>query len=832
MTEVIYKKENGGLVADAITVLEQPPREEVESVDEVKFFNQNPDSIGPPREQPRSYVGLEASSDMPLGGTYNLQLPTTQGGVGETLSNDGTGQLEWSSAGSGDVIYTGINPVPTSNQFAIYDVVEGKKIKDSGISAPAPASGVLGDVLTLTGPTTSVWSAPAAAGVSGLAPTTVGNLSKWDDITAGQISDTSLVAVDVVQNSVGVGVAGNLVEFGASPEQIVDSGTTTADFGDVSSASVPSVADRLALYSGVSGKEIKQSSAYTLDESVPNKIQFRSGGNTVMTPTSQFSNTFYGLDSGDATSGSLSNQSNTAIGSTSLTSNVGGSRNTSLGAGSLTTALGSNNTAVGAGSGTSLIGVAPVVSGSDNVLVGNSAGTNIVSGSSNTLVGAGCGTSLTLADSNNIIIGTANGSAGDNDKIIIGDAQTACEIKGIHGVTPPLASETVIIDTNGELGSTPTTSGTVTNPSGTGPANNIVVFGATPEEIADSTIELDPTASNMRWKNSIGTSLFSPINFPNNVFFGSGAGAGMDGVSFANAFQNCAFGVNALSAPVASQMQNNSAFGRSALADCTGRSNTAIGSLAMSNATTAVGNTALGGQSLFDLLTGFSNISIGVQSGSAYVGAESYNVLLGNTGVLGDSNTMRLGRTGFQPTNETFVEGVVGVQAGPTYNKVLINPADGQLGEDTPAYGEQYRQGNTANDTALTVGVWAGLNGIGRVNGGVNDFLQNVGYSMTYTGTPNIMAKVNVSVTWENDSFSNIKVQLGVFKNANALPEPNLRLRAHLDDGNDYPRNATLSGFVDLSNGDTLSVQCLNETDGDDILFWSTNFNISKMGLA
>ena len=156
-TEFVYKRTPRGLVLDPITVQVQPPTKVVHEVDEVKFLNQNPDSIGPPIEDPRSYVGLEASTQMPLGNTYTLQLPVAQGNAGEVLENDGTGQLEWKvGGGSGDVVYTGVNPVPTTRQFAVYDGVEGKKILDSGYTAPAAGSGVAGDVLTLTGPTPGI----------------------------------------------------------------------------------------------------------------------------------------------------------------------------------------------------------------------------------------------------------------------------------------------------------------------------------------------------------------------------------------------------------------------------------------------------------------------------------------------------------------------------------------------------------------------------------------------------------------------------------------------------------------------------------------------------
>ena len=163
-TEFVYKRTPRGLVLDPITVQVQPPTKIIHEVDEVKFLNQNPDSIGPPIETPRSYVGLEASTQMPLGNTYTLQLPIAQGNAGEVLENDGAGQLEWQPAGIGDVIYTGPTPVPTTRQFAVYDGTDGKKILDSGVTAPPAGSGVVGDVLTLTGPTDSVWSPPVSSG--------------------------------------------------------------------------------------------------------------------------------------------------------------------------------------------------------------------------------------------------------------------------------------------------------------------------------------------------------------------------------------------------------------------------------------------------------------------------------------------------------------------------------------------------------------------------------------------------------------------------------------------------------------------------------------------
>ena len=369
--------------------------------------------------------------------------------------------------------------------------------------------------------------------------------------------------------------------------------------------------------------------------------------------------------------------------------------------------------------------------------------------------------------------------------------------------------------------------------------SRIALFdGITGKLIKEASMGIDETdVQNIRWVNSSGSLMAPGVGAAalSNCFFGRLAGENTS-VGGAN-FQNTSVGTGSFTAPSGAWgTTNNTAIGRSSLAACNGRSNTAVGSLSLYSLDSTSnfngnGNCAFGHQALYNLGTDANlNIAIGQQVGSNYTAAESNNLLIGSNlaGVTAESNTTRIG----QGQTRCFVEGISGVQAGATYENVRINPVDGQLATDTYAYSEQYIQGNTFNDTSITVGTWADLNGAGRVNGPANDFLQNVGYSSTYTGTPDIRVQVNVCVSWENDSSSNIKVQLGVFKNANALPEPNLRLRTHLDDGSDYPRSSSLCGFVNLSNGDTLSVQVLNETDSDDIIFWSTNFNIHKIGLA
>ena len=476
VTEFVYKRTPEGLVLDPITVIETPPRKEVHEVDEVKFLNQNPDSIGPPRENPRSYVGMQASDQMPLGNTYTLQLPTGQGGAGEVLENDGTGQLEWAPGGAGDVIYTGVEPVPTPNQFAIYDNVEGKKIKDSGITSPVPGSGVAGDVLTLTTPTDSVWAPPpGAAGVSGVPPTTIGNLAEWSDATATQISNSAVVASQVVQNPSGLGPNGNLAQFGATPEQITDSGLPVADIGDVKSNSIPANDKRIALYDGVSGVQIRESTI-ELDDSSAADTRWRSSfGTSLFAPGTSFQNCLFGQGAGGSLvpGGSvfqntavgvsalnaaiaLNTNSNTAIGHTALTACAGGSSNTSVGAlSSFTLTTGSGNTAMGRQA------LQNLTTGSGNLCFGNQAGQGYVGG-----------------ESDNILIGRLlSGTPGESNVIRIGNGQNDCFIDGIVGNSSTPTYENVMINpADGQLATSGVGVGDVTSSTIPSVNNTAVVY--------------------------------------------------------------------------------------------------------------------------------------------------------------------------------------------------------------------------------------------------------------------------------------------------------------------------------------------------------------------
>jgi hypothetical protein len=142
---------------------------------------------------------------------------------------------------------------------------------------------------------------------------------------------------------------------------------------------------------------------------------------------------------------------NTATGASALNSNVDGDGNNAFGDAALfTNNHGDFNNAFGH---VALF----VATGDFNTAFGDEAGVNVSSGTGNTLIGASAGEGTTVA-SNMIVIG--RNVVGDNmsNHTFIGQAtgagkQTACFIGGIAGVTPSGGTQTVIINTNGQLGS-------------------------------------------------------------------------------------------------------------------------------------------------------------------------------------------------------------------------------------------------------------------------------------------------------------------------------------------------------------------------------------------
>jgi Chaperone of endosialidase len=121
---------------------------------------------------------------------------------------------------------------------------------------------------------------------------------------------------------------------------------------------------------------------------------------------------------------------------------------------------------------------------------------------------------------------------------------------------------------------------------------------------------------------------------------------------------------------------SNTANGSGALAyNTTGHANTANGYQALFSNMTGYSNTANGVFALFSNTSGLSNIAVGFQAGyNLTIG--SHNIDIGNGGVAGESNKIRIGMEGTQ--NGTFIAGIA--NATVTGSGVYINTTTGQLG--------------------------------------------------------------------------------------------------------------------------------------------------------
>jgi hypothetical protein len=152
---------------------------------------------------------------------------------------------------------------------------------------------------------------------------------------------------------------------------------------------------------------------------------------------------------------------------------------------------------------------------------------------------------------------------------------------------------------------------------------------------------------------------------------------GFGALQFNQASENTAIGYGGLANNTTGF--SNTAVGQWALADNTiGIRNTASGYLALSDNTTGNFNMAIGGYALAHNTVGSNNIAVGFKAGLNLT-TGSNNIDIGNAGVTGESNTIRIGKVGTQ--NATFIAGISGATV-PTGVAVIVD-ADGHLGTTT-----------------------------------------------------------------------------------------------------------------------------------------------------
>jgi len=626
-----------------------------------------------------------------------------------------------------------------------------------------------GDVLTLANGTDGqvlklIYIAEGAVGdTATLTPTTYASSGS---ITFTDIGDTVHLMYKTTGGWYLVGSSSPIVGGGGSGSgDVVGPGTSTDN--------------RLALFSGGTGKLIKQSTAI-LDTS-----GIFSGVSSVTIGSSTNNNTWYGFQAGDAfTASALRNSAfgenalttstsgddctaigynalmvntlndNTAIGSGALAANIA-NQITAVGSGALAVnTTGSNNVAVGykalnantdssfqtavgensmlitTGGDNTAIGSNTLLAnttGDRNVALGSITLLNNTIGGNNVGIGHGGGRFLTTG-SNNICISN-DGIAAESGVIRIGTLteQINTFIQGIHGVTPTGATQTVIIDSTGELGSvTSSGGGDVVGPA-SATDNALARFDTTTGKLIQNSIvtiddlgDFDKSGvSFLHARGSggnlgIGALALNVVSSGiNNIALGQNAS-----VVLTTGFDNIAIGNNALVASIA--RNRNIAIGTDTLSSMTGGDdNVAIGYRAMLNSTTGSNCVALGSAALLEN-TGDDNIGLGFSALNSNTTGIN-NIALGKSSLASNlisNNNIAIGNNALAST-----------EAKDNIGLGLDSLSSNVTGAGNVAIGNKALEFNTgSNNIAL------GRNaGISLTTGSSNICIENVGVALEST---------------------------------------------------------------------------------------------------
>jgi hypothetical protein len=233
-----------------------------------------------------------------------------------------------------------------------------------------------------------------------------------------------------------------------------------------------------------------------------------------------------------------------------------------------------------------------------------------------------------------------------------------------------------------------------------------------------------------------------------DVSSGNGALAAFQPVTGIDFGRNSAFGVLALgslqSSAVVTHANGEPSNGNTAVgyfasySNISGGGNTSVGDYAQSSNSAGVLNTAIGhsalsfgvsgnlntalGSNALQNANGSQNIAVGSNSGSAYLGNESSNILLGNVGVAGDQGTIRIGDNRH---TQTYVSGITSANLASDSSAipVVIDKATGQLGvgSNRPSAGFSIKDASGSILGPYVPGVVRGTNFQGGTGGYASD---------------------------------------------------------------------------------------------------------------
>ena len=155
----------------------------------------------------------------------------------------------------------------------------------------------------------------------------------------------------------------------------------------------------------------------------------------------------------------------------------------------------------------------------------------------------------------------------------------------------------------------------------------------------------------------------------------------------------------------------------------TGINNNGFGIDTLHNLTTGSNNSSYGNGSLLDITTGSNNIALGYQAGSDLAATESNNILIGNPGVPGDNNTMRLGNSGSGSLQQdkTYIGGIYASVGTLNSENGVVIVDQNDLAKMTRGVDGQVLIGSTGtgpiwNTLSSALGTIAITNGSGTIN--------------------------------------------------------------------------------------------------------------------
>jgi len=589
--------------------------------------------------------------------------------------------ITFSNNSTGEIVYSEVDAQITMSSSGAWLISETTINTASNPAIAGSGAGILtlGGITFVSG--NNISGTLTLAGATGFLPTV---------LTNGQL---------IIGKTNSGAVAGSLTSTGGSITITPGAGTINLETagggggittlnGDIGSATGSTIL--VTALGSISGQDCGSSVAFT-----------GSGSTMELDVTDAAGNTFIGRGAGKlnsqastsvalgvialrSISTTLGSNSNTAIGYASMNSTVQGVQNTAVGLFSLGSSLGDSNTAIGCQALSSLVGTGGV--GDFNTAVGNAAGAGVVSGTLNTFLGYNSGNNYTGSESNNLCIAHP-GTTGDNDTIRIGlGSKTACFVAGIAGVTVSNTNMVTINTATGQMGSQAVPGGggitTINGDSGSISGSTVTIYADNSTQNCGSSVE---------FVNSGTISILNVTDSSHNTIIGKSAGNATltgsvsciygesAGSSLTTGFNNNFFGFFA--GHTVDSGTSNNIFGNSAgQFITTGSDNVLLGQGTGGNLVGGSRNILVGSGSGFNLVSGTDNLSIGNNSGSAYSSSESSNILLTNTGVVGESNVIRIGTqgSGAGQQNACFIAGIDGATV--TGSAVLIS-SSGQLGD-------------------------------------------------------------------------------------------------------------------------------------------------------